>query len=482
MRTASIVIASTMLASTAPAQIVPPAPPDLPTHVAVPSRASIPTRVLPADLFPRLAFAPQLMREPGLHDWGQPDPADSLYRLAHEAMNRGDWRRSADLFAQVQQKYPRSTRLLSAAYYEAFVNYRIGSIESLRSALRILTEKAKASTSNGQAEIASLTTRVRGALAARGDRDAAAALTSAAGHGQSCDKEDIQVRTEALSALAHADMSSATPILMRVLERKDTCSLELRRRALAILLRRADTAATTAAIAVARSNEESASLRIDAISFLSRLPGDNAIATLEDLIRTSDDADIRRAAVRSLSRSDNVRARHAVRALVERSDVSEQLRAEALSSFDSERSNGEDGTYLRSLYPRLGGERLRNAAIGAIARLGGEENERFLLAIARNGSESSETRATAISRLTKSNVVTISDWQRLYDSAESRSVRANIIRVYGQRSEPEAIDRLAEIIERGTDPSLRTSALNALQRKDDARARKLLQDIVERGR
>ena len=423
-------------------------------------------------------FAPSVAFE---QDWQQPDPADSLYRVAYESMNRGDWRRAADLFAQIPEKYPRSRRLLSAAYYEAFMNYRIGSLESLRNAYKILTEKAKGPTTSATAaEIASLTTRVRGALAARGDQRAATDLEKSAQGGNACDKEDIQVRVEALSALAQADMNSATPMLLRVLDRKDACSLELRRRALSILLRRADTAATSAAIRVARNNEENISLRTDAISFLSKLPGDNAIATLQDLMRTSEDANIQRAAVRSLSRSDNARARQSIRALIERSDVSETLRAEALTSFDAERSNGEDAAYLRALYPRLQGERLRSAAISAIARLGGETNERFLLDIARNQSESSETRAAAISRLTRAQSVSIADWQRMYESAESRSIRHRIIQVYQQRTEPEAVDRLVEIIEKGTDPQLRSSALNALKVRDDARAQKLLQAIIDR--
>jgi HEAT repeat protein len=221
-------------------------------------------------------------------------------------------------------------------------------------------------------------------------------------------------------------------------------------------------------------------MRTDAISYLSKLPGDNAIATLQDLMRTSEDANIQRAAVRSLSRSDNARARQSIRALIERTDVSETLRAEALSSFDAERSNADDAAYLRSLYPRLAGERLRSAAISAMSRLGGDENERFVLAIARNQSESSETRAAAISRLARAQTVSIAEWQRLYDSAESRGIRQRIIQVYQQRTEPEAVDRLIEIIEKGTDPTLRSYAMNALRLKDDARAQKALQAIVDR--
>ena len=72
-------------------------------------------------------------------EWGQdPDPADSLHRVAYDAMNRGEYRRSAELFMQVRTKYPKSTRLVTAAYYEAFMRYKIGTTEELRSALRFI--------------------------------------------------------------------------------------------------------------------------------------------------------------------------------------------------------------------------------------------------------------------------------------------------------------------------------------------------------
>ena len=44
-------------------------------------------------------------------DWKQdPDPADSLYRVAQDAMNRGDYRRSADLFSHRCRRNIRSPR------------------------------------------------------------------------------------------------------------------------------------------------------------------------------------------------------------------------------------------------------------------------------------------------------------------------------------------------------------------------------------
>lgn len=438
-------------------------------------------------------------------NWQQErDPADSMFSTARDALNRGDWRRSADLFAQLSTKYPKSTRIQQAAYYEAFARYRIGTTDELKTALRVLNERGKASTNAGtttstsmargsvagmtysvstgnsnQNEVNVLATRIRGALAARGDQDAMQQLKSDAQHGATCDNEDMQVRSEALSALAQSDMTTATPMLRRVLEKKDPCSLDLRRRALSILLRRADTAATSAAIAVAKNNDETIDLRTDAISYLSRLPGDNALAALEDLMRTSTDRDIQRAAVRSLSNTDNAKARQSIRALIERSDVSEALRVEALNSFERDRgTNAEDANFLRSVYPKLQADRLKIAALAAISKNPGSENEQFVLAVARNSAESSDVRASAVSRMYRIPSISIADIGKLYDAADSRSMRSQIINVLSQRKEPETIDKLGEIAKSSTDVSARTAAISALNRKDDPRAKKLVMDIA----
>lgn len=416
-------------------------------------------------------------------EWSQgADPADSLYNVARDAMNRGEYRRSADLFAQVQSKYPKSTRVSAAAYYEAYMRYKLGTTEELRSALRLLTEKSitTSSSSSVNQEISVLTTRVRGALAARGDAEQARIVAQEAKKG-GCDREDMQVRAEALSGLAQSDMNAATPLLRRVLDKKDPCALDLRRRALSILLRRADTAATSAAISVARNTDETLELRVDAVSYLSRLPGDNALATLEDLLRTSTDREVQRAAVRSLANSDNTRARAAVRSIVERNDVSEALRMEALNSFSSDRSSSDDGAYLRSLFGKMQSERLKAAVLSSISRVGGPENDQFLLSVARNSAESGAVRASAINRLSRgSTTVSVADLTKLYDAAESRSLRNQVVSALSQRKEPEALDKLIDILKTSTDSSVRSQVVNILARSADPKARQALTDVSGR--
>src|SRR5438128_11057143 len=66
------------------------------------------------------------------------DPADYLYRVAREALNRGDYRRAAQLFNELTQRFPNSSYAYVSGYYEAFSRYRIGTTEELKAADRVL--------------------------------------------------------------------------------------------------------------------------------------------------------------------------------------------------------------------------------------------------------------------------------------------------------------------------------------------------------
>jgi HEAT repeat protein len=414
--------------------------------------------------------------------WVRGDPADSLYRLAREAFNQGDWRHAADLFGQIPQKYPRSAYVSDCAYYEAFARYRIGTTDDLHQALSLLANQTgPAARGSMNADAAALAARIRGALAARGDQQAAAEIAKEAQKSGGCDREEMSVKAEALNALGQMDPGEATPLLRRVLARKDTCSRQLKRSAMFILVRRGDTVATNTLISIATNDSEDVDLRSDAISYLGRMAGDQSLATLQTLLRSSNDDRIQAAAVRALANNDSPAARQGVRALIERNDVSESLRSEAIASLASDQSSADDGAFLRGVYPKLPSERLKRSVLLALARIGGPDNQRFIMAVARDPNESSDVRGAAISYAGRLTDVTVDDLSKLYDASDSRNMREQIIGVLAQRSEPTAADKLMDIVKNGTDPNTRRVAINALSRKkDDPRVTKFLLDLVGR--
>src|SRR4051794_41776076 len=75
--------------------------------------------------------------------WLQGDPADSLYRVARETLGRREFRAAANLFSQINSRYPRSGYAGDALYWQAFALYRLGADGDLRSALAALRRQQK---------------------------------------------------------------------------------------------------------------------------------------------------------------------------------------------------------------------------------------------------------------------------------------------------------------------------------------------------
>jgi HEAT repeat protein len=73
----------------------------------------------------------------------------------------------------------------------------------------------------------------------------------------------------------------------------------------------------------------------------------------------------------------------------------------------------------------------------------------------------------------------IADLIKLYDASDSYDVRSRIVSALENRKEPEASDKLVDIIRNSTVINIRTQALNALMRKKDPRSEKIVQDILD---
>src|SRR6478672_5613753 len=106
--------------------------------------------------------------------WAKADPADSLYRLAREAMSRGDYKRAAEIFHRIPERYPQSAYAGQAMYYEAYSLYRSGGDDDLSAARDRLTELKGRDAKVWKNDGAVLLTRVCGELAKRGDEACAA--------------------------------------------------------------------------------------------------------------------------------------------------------------------------------------------------------------------------------------------------------------------------------------------------------------------
>jgi HEAT repeat protein len=409
------------------------------------------------------------------------DQADSLYKSAREMLNRGEYRRAASMFSELSTRHPNSAYAADAYYWNAYALYRIGGTQELRGALTSLqTQQTRyPNARTAQTDGRTLATRIRGALAARGDADAQRELrVSASDSLLRCDREEQSVRVEALKAVIESDPDGSMQLIQRTLSRDDECSASLRQTAVFMVgSKRRDAEGVRILSQVAR-RDSNIHVRRSALDWLARMPGDDALTTLESISRDSSNKELQSAALRALVQHPSDRARALVRSVVERNDMPERLRLEALSAFSKERSNAEDVTWLRALYGRTENPRIRSRVVSALTRIGGTEVDSWLLTVARDPNGDSETRSYAMRRIAETQP--IAELAKLYDDAEQRSVRETIISALERRPEAEATDKLIDIVKTGTDPNLRTRAISALTRKKDPRTISLLMELVSK--
>lgn len=439
---------------------------------------------------PRAAVGAESFRTTAPEAWARQDPADSLYRIAREALNRNDYRRAATLFAQLAERHPRSAYAADAAYYEAFARYRLRTEPELRQALRVLEARlARNVRSSTSADATALATRIRGELAGWSDADGARRLTGelaqTARTGDGCDREEAAVRIEALNALAKIDSAAVLPSVRRVLANQATCAASLRERAVYLLGRSSAPDAEALLIQTARS-DASSGVRASALASLSRNPSDRALSAIEQLLRESTDERTQSAAVSALARSEHPRARQSLRALAERGDASTRMRSTAILEMSRDTS-ATTAAWLRELYGRVDSVRLKESIVSAAARIGGSENQRWLAGLVRDANAPMRVRRQALSHYARRDVAPgrrevppITELVRLYDAIPEVELRDALISAYMQRPEPEATDKLLSIARSDPDSRLKRAAIGALSRKDDPRTVRLLTEIIDR--
>ncbi|HEX5580177.1 MAG TPA: HEAT repeat domain-containing protein [Gemmatimonadaceae bacterium] len=434
------------------------------------------------------------------------DPADSIYRLARQALSRDDFLRAANLFRQIREDYPESAYAPDAMYWEAYALFRRGGSDDLvraRGVLYQLAEQHPEAAERGDAP--ALRARVQGALAARGDADAAAAVVRAAdgaptaegapssgsapgaagrraataARANGCPAERDDERIAALNALLQMDADRALPLLERVLARRDECSAELRRRAI-FLVAQKESPRREEIILQAIRNDPDPEVREQAVFWLAETRSERATAILEELLRTSSDERILDKAIFALSNQDTPRARQVLREYATRAGGPRRLREQAIF-WIGQHGSAEDAAYLRQLYGQLDDQGLKERVLFSLAQKRGVGNERWLMDVVRNQKESPELRGKAIFWLGQENLVSTADLASIYDGLDDAKVKDQLIFALSQRpNDRAAVDKMMDIARRDPDRKLRQRAVFWLSQSQDPRVVDFLMELIDR--
>jgi tetratricopeptide (TPR) repeat protein len=424
--------------------------------------------------------------------WAQRDPADSLYRIAREALNRGDFKRAAEAFHRITERYPESAYAGQSLYYEAFSLYRSGNsgdLENARDRLRELTRRFPSLARGGDAR--TLVTRVCGELAKRGDQDCAQRIQNTAEgpdlvgpnpsqRGASCPSEDDDNddRIAALNALLQMDAERAMPILQKVLARRDPCSVGLRRKAVFLVSQKRTEQTADILMSVARGDPDQ-EVREQAVFWLSQVPGDRPITLLDEILKSNANVEIKEKALFAHSQKREERAQAMLREVAGRENENSDLREKAIFWLGQQRAAGNT-EFLRGLYGRLTNEDLKEKILFSLSQQRGVGNDRWLMDIAVNAREPQELRKKALFWAGQTGVAS-SEFASLYDRMSDQELKDQIIFVFSQRGrDAAAMDKLFAIARADRDPELRKKAIFWLGQSRDPRAQKFLEDLINR--
>jgi HEAT repeat protein len=491
------------LAMAADAQVpAPPAPAAAPSAAYAPYAAAAPRASRPAT-----HAVTRLPSEATL----QGDPADSLYRSARSALQRGQFREAADAMRLLRSRHAKSGYVADSYYWEAYALSRVGGSAELRRATSSLDEQASRypnAATRGDAR--TLRAELMARLARQGDATAAEDLTRTAmgavappappavpntpsaaraprapspprpearGQGRSgtdeCGEED-DVQAAALNGLMQMDASRAMPVLKKVLARRDPGSECLRRRAVFIVSQQATDAAPIL-LETARTDPD-AGVRGQAVFWLSQVDSEAAVAALDSILRQSKDPDVREKAIYALAQQESPRAAQSLRDFASSEQSVPELRDRAVF-WIGQRDDAASRTFLRDLYRKTTSPEMKEKILFSVAQSDDPQARPWLLGVVRDPKESMEARKRALFLLGQQGA-TAAELGTLWNQLTEPELREQLVFALAQSDDPAAIDRLIEIARSDKDRELRKKAIFWLGQSDDPRAADVLAKIL----
>jgi len=294
-------------------------------------------------------------------------------------------------------------------------------------------------------------------------------------------RADGRVGRDAIFAASMADGVDLSPKLLDI-GRDQSRPLETRRAALSGLARSGAPQLErigAALVQIATNENDAQGVRTAALSVLSRLDHGAGIQPLVQLASGNITSWVGRESMTVLARSGDPRARQFLRSTAQRTDLPDEVLAVALRGLGREYVTGQDASLLRSIYPRLTGQRSRDAVLASVSELGGSENVQWLTGIVRDEKTAPEERRRALQYLGRAGATTPA-LLALYDPTPDTQIREALISIYSRISDKAATDKLIWIAKNEQNPALKRRAISALSRNSDPTIRQALQDIVER--
>jgi hypothetical protein len=224
-------------------------------------------------------------------------------------------------------------------------------------------------------------------------------------------------------------------------------------------------------------NDKRGGLGGSAMAALSTLDGDLGVPALIDLARGGS-VGTRRGAVFWLGQNGSQSARRMLHTVIENANEASRVRGHAIFALTHGGDTPEsEFAWLRTMYPRLDGNELKEAVIQGMREDEGAGGP-WLIERAVDARESTHLRKNALFWAGQREATPTADLLRVYRESSESGIREHAIFVLSQRHDDTATEALLRIAREDRDTDMRGKALFWLAQKDDPRVRKLIADLV----
>jgi HEAT repeat protein len=307
----------------------------------------------------------------------------------------------------------------------------------------------------------------------------------------SCPAPGEDIRVSALGVIMQTESDQVVPVLQKVLDRKDECSIELRRQVVSFLTRAHDPSRIDIMLRVART-DPSAVVRRQAVQSLSQVRDERASAALDSIVFNTTDAELQDAALRAIPQQQNPVARASIRRIAESTTLPIELRARALGYIGYGRRDADDLQYLEGLYGKTASPQLREGILRAVSSQRSPESSSWLMGVVRDRNSDIELRKSALravsnsipspdSRTTNASGLEVKDLLGLYKEFNGQTeLQEQLLDVYSNRPEAASTDTLLQIAQDESNVNLRKRAVSRLGHRKDPRVTQFLIDLVNK--
>lgn len=295
--------------------------------------------------------------------------------------------------------------------------------------------------------------------------------------------ENLSVQQAALTALLRLE-TERMPSVRSVLESQDHCSFNLRRQAIGWLARQETVEAQRELITLAESHPDSET-REYATGSLWRFPSFTAVNALSRLLATTEDADLRTAAIASLQRSEPREARQTLVTFARDLTQPLELRQAALSAYGrrsdvttEELMRLHDQPVLRGLETSI----LQN--LGRRVQEGGEGVANWLFDRAMDKERPVEVRTAALEAWSRAPSVELELLARSYGELEEADLKERIFYALYRKAQsdeaaaPAVVDKMIELARGEDDREVRETAIHWIGRTGSERAVEFLLELL----